>query len=293
MKILGKPAFDKTADKLMSCNTEHIFKEARDYIKKILPNKGDNGWLTHDDADKSIKELYDIVEDAFLALNKLSPEERNFADSEWRGESRENAKLQEEIRPLYELFKGYLKTYQRTLDHSIDCFNTHAIIIPCKRDDIPLKQRYAVQLFPSHSTLEEKRIPSRIKFCGNSEQYDGCIEFSDGVQQKIEVTVANKGKEHGDLKADMRLNGYAMHPMNDEYKMVLKCLDAIKNKLNNEKHRDNKYAECGLMVVLNGWQFESIEDLESFLHFFKKVLEKEKYTIDWTQIKSIIFYPGN
>lgn len=135
------------------------------------------------------------------------------------------------------------------------------------------------------------KVPSRIKFCGDREQYDGCIEFSDGLQQKIEVTVANKGAEQGKLKTDMRQHGYAMHPMNDNEKVAEKCLQAIKNKLDAEKHK-YKYSECWLMVVLNGWQFEGVEDLESFLYFFREVIQKESYSIDWTKIKSIVFLPG-
>lgn len=291
VEILEEPAFDKRSDKLMAANTDHIFKEARDYICKTFLNKGDNGWLTHNDSDKAIKEFYGLVDGAFIAAGKLNQEDRNFSQNKWR-ESRENQKFTEEIKPLYDVFKGYLKAYQQTLDHSIDCFDTQATIIPVHSSDNTSKQRYALQLFPSQETLEEMKVPSRIKFCGDREQYDGCIEFSDGLQQKIEVTVANKGAVQGKLKTNMRQNGYAMHPMNDTAKIINACCEAIGKKLNDDKHI-GKYTNCWLIVVLNGWQFDDVDDLESLLHFFKEIMQTERYSVDWRKIKSIIFYPGS
>lgn len=144
----------------------------------------------------------------------------------------------------------------------------------------------------------------------------------DGLQQKIEVTVANKGAEQGKLKTDMRQNGYAMHPMNDTTKIIDACLEAIDKKLNDDKHI-GKYTDCWLIVVLNGWQFDDIGDLESLLFGYiniqmiialcllivfnswslkrneniELVLNVNKrlgrLLVDWTKIKLIIIYPGS
>lgn len=54
-----------------------------------------------------------------------------------------------------------------------------------------------------------------------------------------------------------------------------KCLETIKNKLEKDKHKD-KYIESCLMVVLKGWQFESIEDLEGFFTFLQRRYAKRK-----------------